>query len=74
MESRCKRPEAAVAPLRTALELAPSSETAIKLHAVLGAAKRAAEADRLAATWSKEHPRDAAFRFYLGDQAGSAVT
>ncbi len=69
VELRRKRPEAAVAPLRTALELAPSSETAIKLHAVLGAAKRGAEADRLAATWSKEHPRDAAFRFYLGDQA-----
>jgi predicted Zn-dependent protease len=69
VELRRKRPEAAVAPLRTALELAPSSETAIKLHAVLGAAKRGAEADRLAANWSKEHPRDAAFRFYLGDQA-----
>jgi putative PEP-CTERM system TPR-repeat lipoprotein len=69
VELRRKRPEAAVAPLRTALELAPSSETAIKLHAVLGAAKRGADADRLAATWSKEHPRDAAFRFYLGDQA-----
>ena len=69
VELRRKRPEAAVAPLRTALELAPGSETAIKLHAVLGAAKRGAEADRLAATWSKEHPRDAAFRFYLGDQA-----
>jgi putative PEP-CTERM system TPR-repeat lipoprotein len=69
VELRRKRPEAAVAPLRTALELAPSPETAIKLHAALGAAKRGAEADRLAATWTKDHPRDAAFRFYLGDQA-----
>ncbi len=64
-----KRPDAAIAPLRTALQLAPSSETAIKLHAALGAAKRGAEADRLAATWVKDHPRDTAFRYYLGDAA-----
>ncbi|HSQ72947.1 MAG TPA: XrtA/PEP-CTERM system TPR-repeat protein PrsT [Rubrivivax sp.] len=64
-----RRPDAAIAPLRTALQLSPSSETAIKLHAALGAAKRGAEADKLAATWAKEHPRDTAFRYYQGDTA-----
>jgi predicted Zn-dependent protease len=69
IELQRRRPDAAIAPLRTALQLAPSAETAIKLHASLGAAKRGAEADRLAATWTKEHPRDTAFRYYQGDTA-----
>ena len=69
IELRRRRPEAAIAPLRTALQLAPSSDAAIKLHAALGAAKRDAEASRLAASWIKEHPRDNAFRMYQGDTA-----
>jgi len=69
VELKRRRTDAAIAPLRTALQLAPSSETAIKLHAALGAAKRGAEADRLAASWTKDHPRDTAFRYYQGDTA-----
>ncbi|MDP1649759.1 MAG: PEP-CTERM system TPR-repeat protein PrsT [Rubrivivax sp.] len=64
-----KRPEAAVEPLRKALQMGGGTETAIKLHATLNASKRGAEADRLAGTWVKDHPRDIAFRYYLGDAA-----
>lgn len=64
-----KRPAAAVEPLRKALQLGGGTDTAIKLHAALNASQRAAEADKLAATWIKDHPRDAAFHYYLGDVA-----
>jgi len=45
------------------------SEAAIKLHAVLRAGGKPAEADRLAADWERRRPNDPAFRFYLGDLA-----
>lgn len=69
VEMSRKRPDAAVAPLRMALQLAPDPQTAIRLHAVLGAAKRGPEAERLAAAWLKDHPKDVAFRYYQGDAA-----
>lgn len=63
------QPDAATAPLRKALALGGSTEVAIRLHAALEAANRGAEAGRLASTWTKDKPRDTAFRFYLGDKA-----
>lgn len=61
--------DAAVAPLRKALELGAGTDAAIRLHGVLLGANRAAEAERFAAGWARDKPRDAAFRFYLGDRA-----
>ncbi len=61
--------EAAASALRRALPLGGSSVTAIKLHQALQAAGHKEEADRLVAAWTKDHPRDAAFRYYLGDLA-----
>lgn len=46
-----------------------SSELAIKLHSVLLASGKDAEADRFLTTWQKDNPKDAAFLFYLGDSA-----
>ena len=54
---------------RAALQRRSVSEVAIKLHVVLNAAGKPAEADRVAADWVGQHPKDAAFRFYLGDVA-----
>lgn len=54
---------------RNGLKLASSAELAIKLHTVLSAAGQTAEANRVAADWSKAQPRDAAFPLYLGDRA-----
>ncbi|MBK8862462.1 MAG: PEP-CTERM system TPR-repeat protein PrsT [Betaproteobacteria bacterium] len=63
------RSEAAIEPLRKALQVGGGTETAIKLHTALNAAMQPTEAERMAASWVKEHPRDAAFRYYLGDIA-----
>lgn len=60
--------EAAVAYQR-ALTKTRSSELAIKQHVVLGKAGRSAEADRLAADWLREQPKDVPMRGYLADRA-----
>lgn len=54
---------------RTGLKQVNSPELAIKLHSVLLASNKAAEADKFAASWQKDHPKDAAFLLYLGDGA-----
>ena len=61
--------DAATAAYRAGLTAAPSAELALKTHAALNAANKAADADKFAATWLKDHPTDAAFQFYLGDFA-----
>jgi cellulose synthase operon protein C len=61
--------DAAVASYRTGLKEAPAAELAIKVHAALGLANKQAEADRFAATWLKDNPKDPAFPFYMGDSA-----
>lgn len=63
-------PEANAA-YRRALKLQPSPELAIKLHTVLTAAGDKAEAERWAASWNKEHPKDIALRMHLGDIANA---
>jgi cellulose synthase operon protein C len=60
---------AAEAAFRKALALNRNTEAAIRMHATLAAAGKAAEATRFGADWAKEHPKDAAFRYYLGDVA-----
>lgn len=61
----------AVTAYRAGLKLAPVAELAIKLHSVLVAGGGAADADKFANGWLKEQPKDAGFRFYLGDRASA---
>jgi putative PEP-CTERM system TPR-repeat lipoprotein len=61
--------DAAAAAYRTGLQQVPSPDLATKLHAALGQAGKAGDAERFAATWMKAHPRDVAFMAYLGDAA-----
>ena len=61
--------DAAAAAYRTALGLGKTVESALRLHTALRAGGKAAEANRLAADWLRDNPKDAAFRFYLGDVA-----
>ena len=64
-----KRWDAALLPLRKALTLADPAQAPERLHRVLRLAGRATEADAFASQWQGEHPADATFLFYLGDQA-----
>ena len=61
--------DAAARAYRAALQKGSAPEIATKLHAVLLAAGKGAEAQRFAASWQKEHPRDAAFLSYQGELA-----
>ncbi|MFI5445897.1 XrtA/PEP-CTERM system TPR-repeat protein PrsT [Polaromonas sp. UC242_47] len=54
---------------RVGLTQVNSPELAIKLHSVLSAAGKSAEADKFSSTWQKDAPKDAAFALYLGDRA-----
>lgn len=63
-------PEAATA-YRAALKRTPVSEVASKLHSVLQAGGKAGEADKFAAAWTAEHPKDLRFRMYLADRASA---
>ncbi|MDE2565298.1 MAG: PEP-CTERM system TPR-repeat protein PrsT [Burkholderiales bacterium] len=69
VQGALKRPDLAAAALRQALALQPDSPLAVRLHQALVAAGQAAQADRLAGQWQADHPKDAAFRYYLGDVA-----
>ncbi len=42
---------------------------AIRIHAVLRAAGKSAEAEQWSASWRKDHPKDALFLYHLGDEA-----
>jgi predicted Zn-dependent protease len=61
--------EAAATAFRAALQRERDGSTAVKLHAALSGAGKMVEADRMAADWTKENPKDAAFLFYQGDVA-----
>ncbi|MBS3997290.1 MAG: PEP-CTERM system TPR-repeat protein PrsT [Hydrogenophaga sp.] len=61
--------DGAGAAYRQGLKLAPAPDLAIKLHTVLLAQGKSAEAERVAADWLKAQPGDAAFLLYLGDRA-----
>ena len=54
---------------RNGLKQVSTPELAVKLHSVLRAANKTAEADKFAASWQKDHPKDGAFMLYLGDGA-----
>ncbi len=61
--------DAALAAYRAALPKTQGPEAAVRIHGTLAAAGRTDEAERFAANWVKDKPKDAGFRFYLGDQA-----
>ncbi len=55
---------------REALKADPASElSALKLHGVLLASGKKAEADAAARKWIADHPNDTAYRMYLAEQA-----
>lgn len=60
---------AAASAYRVALQHRASPAIATKLHAVVVASGKTAEADAFAATWVKEHPKDALFLAYQAEQA-----
>lgn len=58
-----------IAAYRNGLKQVPAPELVAKLHTALLASGNAAEAERIAATWIKEHPKDITVRVHLGDVA-----
>jgi len=59
----------AIASYRAGLKQIPSTELAIRSHKAMLASQNTAEADKTANEWLKAHPKDFAFRLYLGDLA-----
>lgn len=72
IESLQKQWPAAAAAYQKALERQRSSALAARLHRVLLAGGRTADAERMASGWMKEHPKDADFQFHLADVASAA--
>ncbi len=59
----------AIAAYRNGLQRAPNStDLAVRLHAVLYASGNAGEAERYAAKWIKENPKDKVFRLRVADE------
>lgn len=57
---------------RIGLKANPTTDLAMKLHSVLLDAGNKVEAEKHANLWLKEHPKDVAFRMYLGDIASAS--
>lgn len=57
---------------RTGLKVSQSPDLAIRLHSALQSSGNKAEAEKHAATWLKENPKDVGFRMYMGDLASAA--
>jgi predicted Zn-dependent protease len=69
IELRRRNWDAAAAALRKAVARKAPGDSAQRLHGALLAAKKTADADKLAAEWRKDHPNDVAFVLHLGDTA-----
>ena len=69
IEASLKNFDSAANAYRNGLKKRKSTDLAVKLHSVLLTAGRTAEADKFAAGWQKDFPKDAPFRFHLGDMA-----
>lgn len=63
--------DSAATAYRAGLKQVNSPELAIKLHYVLLASGKVAEANKFLASWQKDHPKDVAFLLYLGDSASA---
>ncbi len=59
----------AIAAYRNALKTTPATELAVKTHTAILASGNTSEAEKFAANWSKDHPKDIAFRMHQGDLA-----
>ena len=65
-----KKWDQALASYRAGLAALPeSTELAARTHAMLIKAGKPADAQAQATKWQRDHPKDAGFRFYLGDEA-----
>lgn len=69
IHAAAKNWDSAASAYRTGLKLTPAPELAIKLHTVLTAQGKAADAERFEGDWLKSRPSDVAFLLYLGDRA-----
>ena len=69
VEASRKNWDAAAASYRTAFGMNKSTDGLIRLHSALRGSGKSAEADRFAADWMKDNPKDPGFRYYLGDAA-----
>lgn len=68
VETRRRNWDAAAAALRKAMAKPQPGEAPQRLHAVLMASKKTAEAEAFATDWRRKHPEDMAFALHLGDQ------
>lgn len=62
-----KKPREAEKAYREGLKRAPHPDLAVRLHALVSADGRGAEARAFAAKWMREHPNDAAMPVYLAE-------
>lgn len=72
VQASLKNWDAATAAYRTAMAMHKTTGGVVRLHATLRASGKSPEAERLAAEWLKEKPKDLDFRYYLGDVALTA--
>lgn len=72
IHASAKNWDSAAGAYRSGLKVASAPELAIKLHTVLTAQGKVADAERFEAEWLKERANDAAFLLYLGDRAIAA--
>ena len=68
VHQRAKAPDKAVEALRNGLKRTPANtDLALRMHQSLMASGRAADADKLAVSWPKEHPEDTTFELELAN-------
>ena len=64
-----KKWDDAIAAYQNGLKQTGTVDAALKLHAAMIGAGRPADADKFAAGWMRDHPKDVYVPFYLGDSA-----
>lgn len=69
VEFSLRNGDAAITAYRKALQISRSGETAALLHGAYVRLNRKEDAARFAAEWLREKPKDAVFRYHLGDMA-----
>jgi putative PEP-CTERM system TPR-repeat lipoprotein len=69
IQASSKSWDKALSTLRTGLAQTGTTPVAMKLHSALQEAGKGPEAGQFSTQWQKEHPKDAAFLFHLGDMA-----
>ena len=69
VQLRLKNTDAAISVLTTGVQKTRNTQLAIRLHSALKAAGNVAGADRFAADWERDNPKDLRFDFYLSSMA-----